>query len=147
MKTITKYQANDGSEWSNPEDAEKRDALCVKVDAAMQPLGTVPKDVSDGNGWLQHDLETVNRAKDAIMEICQSEGFAESFAAFKNKGRDCHPLSVIGRVLDDFGGPLNRAWNRFCRIDLQGREHQQPFFAYTNGPLPEHVCIEDRRIK
>lgn len=144
MKTITKYQSLDGSEWTFPNKAAARDALCLKVDAAMLPLGDVPQGVKDGKGWLQHDLETVNQAKDAIMEICRAEGFAEHFPAFKHPGRECHPLSVIGRILDDNGGPLNKAWGRFGCIDAQGREHQQPFYAYTNGPLPEHVCVESR---
>jgi hypothetical protein len=144
MKTITKYQALDGSEYTDLNKAAARDALCLKVDAAMQPLGDVPQGVKDGKGWLQHDLETVLKAKDAILEICREEGYADSFPVFKNPGRECHPLSVIGRILGDNGGPLNKAWGRFGRIDAQGREHQQCFYAYTNGPLPEHVCVESR---
>ncbi len=141
MKQITKYQAVDGSEWTVKDDAEKRDALCEKVARVMSTLEDPPQGVKDGKGWFQHSLEAVNQAKDAIMEICRQEGFAEHFPAFNNPGRDCHPLSVIGRILNDYGGPLDKAWARFARIDGQGREHQQPFYAYTNGPLPEHVCV------
>ena len=124
--------------------AGDRDALCAKVDAVMAPLGDVPQHVKDGKGWLQHNLETVNKAKDGILDLCRDAGLDDDFPAFRNKGRDCHPLSIIGRILNDRGGPLDKAWNRFCRIDTQGREHQQPFFAYTNGPLAEHVCVETR---
>lgn len=144
MKTITKYQSNDGAEWADPIEAQKRDALCLKVEAAMKPLGGVPQAVVDGRGWLQHDLETVNKAKDAILEICREEGYAKTWKVFDSPGRECHPLSVIGRILDDNGGPINEAWRRFGRIDEKGREHQQAFYAYTNGPLPAHMCIESR---
>ena len=144
MKTITKYQSIDGAEWTDPENAKSRDALCEKVDSAMLDLGNVPQAVKDGKGWLQHDLETVNRAKDAILEICRSEGYAKSFEVFKSKGRECQALSVIGRILDADGGPLNKAWDRFKRTDQMGREHQQCFYADTNGPLPEHSCVESR---
>lgn len=144
MKTITKYQANDGTEWTDPNKAAERDALCGKVDAAMAPLGDTPQAVKDGEGWLQHDLETVNQAKDAILEICRAEGFAKSFPVFGHKGREIHPRSSISRILDDFGGPLCTAWNRFGRIDEQGREFDQCYYAYTNGPRPEHVCVETR---
>jgi hypothetical protein len=147
MKTITKYQSIDGSEWNDAMDALKRDYLCELVRSAMAPLGDTPQDVQNGKGWLQHDLETVNLAKDAILDICRAEGFAKNFTAFKSAGRECHSLSIIGRILDDCGGPLNEAWNRFARIDTQGREHQQPYFAYTNGPLLEHVCVESRVTK
>lgn len=144
MKTITKYQSIDGSEWDDFLKASNRDDLCLRVNAAMMPLGDVPMAVQDGKGWLQHDLETVNEAKDAILDICRSEGFDKNFTAFRSKGRECHPLSIIGRILNDCGGPLDKAWGRFGRIDDQGREHQQCYFAYTNRPLPEHVCVEVR---
>lgn len=145
MESIIKYRSNDGSEHRTEEAALKRDVLhsqCVEI---MAPLGEVPAGVTDGKGWLQHDLETVNTCKDQVLELCRTEGLDKHFPAFKNHGRDCHPMSIIGRILDDTGGPLSAAWSRFACIDPQGREHQQPYFAYTNGPLPEHACIEDRR--
>ncbi len=144
MKQITKFKSNDGEEWLTKGQAIERDRLDAKVKKAMKPLGDIPEGVSDGKGWLQHNLETVKKAKDDILDICRDEGMDKSFPAFKSKGRDCHPLSIIGRILDDNGGPLNHAWSRFCRIDEKGREHQQPYFAYTSGPDKSHVCIEDR---
>ncbi len=144
MKTIAKYQADDGSEWNSQQQAEVRDVLYAKVKAAMAPLGEVPEAVWDAKGWLQHDLETVNKAKDDILDICRAEGFAERFNCFKD-GRKLHSLSVIGRILSDNDGPLCDAWMRFCRIDLQGREHQQTYHAYTEQPPPPYPCIEDRR--
>lgn len=144
MRIITKYQSTDGSEWDDPAKASQRDALCSLVDAAMAPLGSVPKEVEDGKGWLQHDIEVVHQAMDDILEICRGEGYDKSFPVFKHRGRECHPRSVIGRILDDNGGPLARAWSRFNRIDEQGREHQQSYYAYTAGPRPEHVCVESR---
>lgn len=139
MTPITKYQADDGSQWNNEEDALKRDALCKKVDAVMLPLGKTPKGVKDGKGWMQHNPERVLRARDGILDICREQGFGHE--VFKKRGRDCHPMSFIGRYLDDVGGPLNTAWQRFCRIDEHGREHQLPYFAYTSKPDPEHVCV------
>ena len=145
MKTITKYIADDGSEHSDADAALRRDALVRKVAEAMQPLGEVPQDVQRGKGWLHHDLETVYQAKDRILDICREEGWANHFPVFKNRGRDCHPGCVISRILNDNGGPLDAAWSRFYRIDELGREHQQGYYAYTAGPAPDHVCVEDRR--
>ncbi len=155
MKTITKYQTTDGCEFTDQDKAATHEELCLKVQAAMLPLGDVPRAVQDGKGWLQHDLETVLQAKDDILEICRAQddileicraqGYAEHYPVFNNPGRECHPLSIIGRILNAFSGPLDTAWSRFARIDAQGREHQQRYYAYTNGPHPEHVCVEDRR--
>jgi len=144
MNTITKFKADDGTEFNSVTDCAEYELLCAKVDKIMAPLGDVPKEVEAGEGWLQHDLETVNVAKDAILQLCRNEGFANSFDYFKARGRDCHPLSIIGRILSDNDGPLADAWGRFGRIDPSGREHQQCYFAYTNGPDKSHICVEDR---
>lgn len=146
MKTITKYKANDGTEWNDEASALKRDNLVAQVDAVMAPLGTVPKRVTDGEGWLQHDPEVVIAAKQGILDLCKPD-FAKAFPQFNEPAEKVHPLSIIGRILDDApDDPRSRAWNRFCRIDPQGREHQQCYFAYTDGPAADHVCIEDRRV-
>lgn len=148
MKQIIRYKADDGSEHSTAKAAEARDKLAAQVNQAMAPLGAplgaLSEDVESGKGWIQHNLETVLRAKDAIIEICRAQGYAEHYPVFNNPGRDIHPLSIVGRVLDDNGGPLNLAWSRFCRIDEKGREHQQCYYAYTAGPDKRHICVEDR---
>jgi hypothetical protein len=144
MNKITKYKSTDGSEWDTEAVCVERDELCAQVNEAMAPLGDVPEGVNAGKGWLQHDPETVLQAKDAILEICREDKYLSSLPAFSGPGRACHPLSIIGRILDDCGGPLGTAWNRFCRIDSQGREHQQCYYAYTSGPARDHVCLEDR---
>lgn len=144
MQSVIKFKADDGSEWSTEVAALKRDRLCARINQAMRPLGPANPLMRAGKGWVQHDLETVNRCKDAIVEICLEEGLGKSFPVFNNKGRNIHPLSVAGRILDDYGGPLNEAWNRFCRIDPKGREHQQCYFAYTGGPDTNHYCVENR---
>ena len=146
MRLINKYQANDGSEWPTEELALKRDQLHAAVATAMAPLGDTPQAVEYGKGWLQHDPETVAQAKDDILTLCRAHlNLAAQYPAFKAQGRDCHPLSIVGRVLDDVGGPLGKAWSRFCRIDPEGREHQQCYYAYTAGPDCDHYCVEDRR--
>jgi hypothetical protein len=146
MKTILKYRADDGSEHNTESAAQERDALCAAVDTAMSPLA-IPHDLQEhierGKGWFQHDLATVHACREAILQICRDRGFAEHYPAFNQHGRDVHPLSIIGRILSDSDGPLDVAWRRFCRIDQQGREHQQCYFAYTAGPSDEHVCLNE----
>ncbi len=144
MKQLIQFQADDGSIHQNPASALKRDRLFARVQGVMSWLGSTPKGVEDGNGWIHHDLATVNKVKDALFDICREEGFHENFKIFKEQGSTVHAHSIAGRILDDNGGPIARAWSRIGRIDEQGREHQQAYYA-LNMPRPEHFCVEDRR--
>lgn len=144
MKEITRYQANDGSTWSTVSEALTRDNLLAAVNIVMAPLGDTPRAVEDGKGWLQHDLAVVTKAKQGILDLCKPQ-YAQAYPVFNEPAEKVHARSVIGRILSEDNGPLGDAWNRFTRIDLEGREHQQCYYAYTAGPAPEHVCIEDRR--
>lgn len=139
----TKFVSTDGSEWDTEEAAIKRDNLVERVNQIMQPLGPIHPDVEDAKGWVQHDLEVVNTAKDEFLDLCRELKYNEDFPAFNS--RDSHPLSTIGRIISDLGGPLDTTWTRFCCIDVQGREHQKPYFAYFCGPYGDHYCVEDRR--
>lgn len=143
--TVIRYRSEDGSEWKSEVEAIKQDTLLLKIQIAMFPLGDVPIDVKDGKGWLQHDLSVVNKAKQGILDLCKEEGFSEDWPQFNEPADKVHPLSIVGRILDDSGGLLSDAWRRFGRIDVDGREHQQCYYAYTSEPEPEHICIEDRR--
>jgi len=139
LRTITKYQANDGSEYNNAAAAYARDLLLVETETVMSQLGEIPEDVKSGKGWLQHKINNVNRCRKAILKLCifYLPDYSDIFHG--NPGRN----SYVGRILDDNGGPLCDAWNRLCCIDDHAREHQQQYFA-NNGPEPDHMCIESR---
>jgi hypothetical protein len=147
MEKVIQYKTIDGKIFRDPDEATRHERLFKRIQLAMEPLGQIPEGVRDGKGWLQHDLEVVNAAKDMVIQICVDEGYANHYPVFNNKGRDIHPCSIVGRILDDCDGPLSDAWSRFRKIDIDGREHQQPFFAYGGGPDKDHVCIEDRTKK
>lgn len=135
MQAIVKYRSLDGSEWKDEVSAVKRDSLHLLCEAAMAPLGEVPEAVKDGKGWLQHDPETVTRCKQLILDLCKEEGYGKHFKAFNEPAEKVHPLSIVGRVLSDDNGPLSTAWNRFSRIDAEGREHQQCLLRLQGGPV------------
>ena len=145
MQILTKYRAEDGSEYETEAACLERDALMQRVAASMQPLQIPSKGMQEGvdrgKGWYQHNPETVVACRDAILVLCCAAKMNEHYPVFNSRGPAVHPLSIIGRILDDYGGPLNKAWCRFCRIDPLGREHQQCYFAYTAGPEPQHVCL------
>ena len=145
MKAITRYQAVDGTEFPTEHQCREYEQLRLLVAGVMSYLGTIPDEVKDGKGWLQHDPETVVRCRVGIIRLCRSMPQFDSFPVFRHEpAAEIHPNSSAGRILDDTGGPLSEAWYRFRCIDDQGREHQQPYFA-INGPDDNHECIEDRR--
>jgi hypothetical protein len=145
MKTQTVFVANDGSRFDTELAALKYETLLVEIKEAMKPLGSVPRNVKDGKGWVQHKQTNVLQAKRAILKLCLPvfKGFDDLYKAAKDNPDSVHPMGLAGRVLDDSNSPLSTPWHRFCCIDSEWREHQQPYFA-INGPKGYHVCIEDR---
>lgn len=147
MKAITQYKTDDGTIYTTEAAALAHERLSAKIQKAMEPLKLTAKtnnNVRDGKGWVQHRIETVIHCRDSILDLCCDEGFAKSFPVFKHRGAKVHPMSIIARILNDNGGPLDVVWNRFCRIDEKGREHQQAYYA-MNGHEEGQVCVEDLR--
>jgi len=143
MEQVIKYKAKDGGIFNSSTECQEHELLCYQVQQAMAPLGDCPEAVANGKGWLQHSPQTVIACRQAIMDICVARGMAKTFHVFNLPAKDVHPMSMIGRILDDYGGPLGHAWYRVRRIDEKGREHQQPYYA-LNGPDKEQICVEDR---
>lgn len=145
MIAITKFKTDDGTEFSSEEKAVAHERLCQQVRDAMRPLdipAPLLKRVSDGEGWYQHDIETVYAVREAILALARPK-YAKNYPVFNANGRTVHPLSSIGRILSDCDrhDPIGNAWSRFANIDATGREHQQCYFAYTAGPSVDHVCL------
>lgn len=134
---ITKYETSDGRQFDSPQDAESHETLTLRVREIMRPLdipAAIQEKIDAHKGYYQHDIESVYAAREGILAICREEKMDEHYPAFKHHGREVHPLSIVGRILDDHGGALNDGWRRFAKIDPQGREWQQCFYAYTQTP-------------
>ena len=98
MKEITKYVAKDGVEFYNQQECMEYETLIMKVDNIMSWLPKRPP----GDGYYQHDIDDVNRAKLDILNICKEN--------IDHK-------------------PLEKAWYRISCIDKYYREWDQPYFA------------------
>jgi hypothetical protein len=134
VKQITKYQANDGSEWDTEDGAIQRDQMIEEVDRIMEPLGKRPT----GHGeFVQRDLRTVTIITAALFEIADRDGVLKWWIDGQRKahGRTTRQLihythpSWFLRMLDGNHDPLERAYGRLCCIDKRGREWDQPYFA------------------
>jgi len=135
MKAITKYRAEDGSEWTTATEAGARDRLCGEVADAMGPLIARPTDCDYGNGdgFVQQDRTVALAAKQRLLDLAAR---ISSYGVFKLPAEQVHPMGVAGRILDDMGGPISRAWWRFQCMDAEWREWGQPYFAIHGSDKP-----------
>lgn len=137
MLAITKYRALDGSEWNSSGECVARDTLVNAVKDAMSSLALPPRKI-EPEEYFQHDPTAVVDCRCRILKLAAKE--FPSFDCFRHEPpSEVHPRGIVGRILDDCGGPINTAWGRFMRIDDQGREWEQPYYA-ING-APKAVCI------
>lgn len=106
--------------------------ISEEVERALRPLGARP--LLEWRQYRQHPVVAVDLVKHALVALAERESPAIREVMEKARAQgltniDAHPFSIIGRILDDMGGPLNAAWGRLMCIDEQGREWPQPYFA------------------
>ena len=138
MKTVTMYEAADGSRYTKAKQATIRDMIIEKVEEAMAPLGPQFKDegchFANGRGWIKHDPAKVKEVKRALIEVGKGPlgWWYDKQLKLHGKTLDdlmtCHG-SWFGRMLDGSCAPLERAWSRMCCITEDGREFGQPYYA------------------
>ena len=124
MKTVTRYQAADGSIHPTEKEALKRDRIVGKVRRIMKPLGVIPKEkgcgFANGDGYIQHNIVDVRLAKIKLIAYGQE--------IFGNEG----PVSFnyMGRVFSDYNiDVFYNAWVRLACHDEMGREWGQQYYA------------------
>lgn len=133
MKTVTRYEANDGSEWTKEADARARDQLIAEVSDVMSVLPKPPRDALDGGkAYFQHSPANVLAAQAGLAR------------AYLKRWKDCngHIQWVIdadkpaggtffGRILSDgdMARPIWGGWSRIECIDSRFREWEQPYFT------------------
>lgn len=110
MKSITVYEANDGSRWNDETKAYERDALIAEAKAFLLSLGMRdhPLGVGFGNGdgYVQQPADIRGKL----------------LAWLKEKGANRDSDGPIGKVM----------WQLHC-IDEQDRQWGQPYFAINPG--------------
>jgi len=145
VKPVTRYQANDGTLFLTEEDAVKRDELLASIAQAMAPLGGTRDDMAAG--WIQHAPINVFEAKRALLLLARpifAVNYPNIAKAIDTDPASVHPHSGVARILSEENTPISKAWDRLGRIDDEGREHSQSYYA-MHGPNPQHACLEDRR--
>lgn len=140
MKTITKYKADDGSEWDSAEKCVAREQMIVGVEKAMAVLKPHPTNLN-WDGYVQHDQETLLECKRSLFKISNQKGVlkwwidkqkVEHGKTEKDLIEDCHP-SYFLRMLDGGNRPICSGYSRLAAIDENLREWNQPYFALNPG--------------
>jgi hypothetical protein len=133
MKTIESYEAVDGTKFHDR-------AQCERYEADLRRIAhiKIPNSKLDHGKYKQHDVESLLAIKRALWTAVL-EKYGERWPEWRGwKADDVHPMSVVGRCLDDCSGPIERAWAQLARFNfLLGREYDQPYFALNPNEAVE----------
>ena len=130
MKKITKYRADDGTEFNSEAEAVNHDALCLEIKEVMSELPKRPSNgckFENGEGFIQHQPHVFFGVRHALLAI--GKRYIElGWIDQAIKDRNIHPSWVI-RLFDERCPALSRAWYRIMCTDKKLREWGQPYFA------------------
>lgn len=134
MKEITKYVADDGTEFSTWQDCSAHESLCIEIANIMSVLDWAKLESEE---YIQHDENIFLGVRRQLLYV------AKRFTTMPwiQESIDdptVHP-SWAGRIIDDLNKPLNHAWFRIMCVDSQHREWQQPYYASNTPENPKKV--------
>lgn len=143
MIAVTKYKAEDGTEFGDPKKCADYEASCMRIADIMSQLHPKPDtcDFSNGSGFIQHNPEAVRAV---TIALCQE---AQRFTDHKwlqetIDNPEVHP-SWVGRLIGEYDhSAINSAWYRISCIDKQGREWGQPYYR-EHSKKAEQVCLNN----
>ncbi len=142
MRQVTKYKANDGSEFTDAAECIKHERNCADADEIMSKLPTKPNtcDFSNGGGYLQHDKDTFLVVRNKFCEFAKRYTDHKWIQDTIDNGMDAHP-SWVGRMIDECAPrSISKLWYRFMCVDSEFREWGQPYYA-DNPDKADQTCL------
>jgi hypothetical protein len=126
-ETVTAYVANDGARFKTQEQCVEYETELHKVEPIISQL---PRSNPPHGMYVQHDAEPLRRIRRLLWTLVL-EKLGDEYPNWKlHVADDLAPFSVVDRVLDDYTGPLARAWKMLRFFDFAtGREYDQPYFV------------------
>lgn len=122
-ETVTEFVCADGTRFRNSDKAEAYEIELSAVNQIMAKCPVVQLEDGEYFVWPKELLMSIRR--DLWARVLEKYG--ESYP--KWSPTVC-PMGTVGRVLDDFSGPLESAWSRMMRWDFDlGREYEQTYFV------------------
>ncbi len=136
MKTITKYIADDGTEFRDELKCLEHEALCSEIADVMSVLPRRPDNdgcrFANGGGYIQHEAGTLMTVRDRLLRIAQR--FTKDPSIQKElDGRAVHESHVQYAINAMCPKVLIDAYNRISYTDpWTAREYGQMYFR--NNP-------------
>lgn len=122
MKQITKFQANDGSEFLTEKECQDWEAYLLVAAAVDQIL---PKKELNSTEFIQHSPTQVQGFLTGMAQLVKMR-HGQKYADMLIDNRH----GFIGRYIDDSGDRvLGKLMYRLLSIDFKCREWQQIYFA------------------
>jgi len=147
MKTITKYQAEDGKEFTSIAECVEYDGIINNVKLIMADLPQRPDETGcsfeNGGGFIQHDKANLNRVRTNLLRQINKH-IKHNWIDQAIEDESIHH-SWVGRLVSDYSiPPFEKAWYRFMCIDNQGREWGQPYFASNPEKSKNQTCLNTK---
>lgn len=127
MKQIIRFEANDGSIFTDREECLNYESLCLNLDNAMRFLK--PRVPLDDDKYTQHGMGTVRSVRNKVVRIIGdymdiNEHHIEG--AIKSE----HNQTMFTRIVSDSGNKkANSVLYRLMCMSLDtDREYSQPYF-------------------
>ena len=137
MRTLTIYEASDGSRHETEVSCLKYEAVIKEVADVMSKLRPRPSDdgcaFSNGHGYLQHPKDAFLGAQRELLRIARRSFRADEFREhFEHALQADAPVGLrfVSRAISECcPAPVDGAWRRLCCVDQQFREWGQPYYA------------------
>jgi len=144
MKTIAKYVADDGKEFTSEIKCIAHETACKVATEIMGELHARPDDCafSNGSGFIKHDTGAVRDVKVAFLKFVKlAYEIDHKWIQQTIDDPDGVDSSWVDRIVGEYAATtIYKHWSRFCCIDDSGREWGQPFYV-KNPHEAKQVCL------
>ena len=132
MRTITKYEADDGTTFDNQADAWEYEHLMINLSNAMGCLH--PERELEGEEYIQHTEGAVRLARDQVIDVI-ANCLGMSGGTVEGAKEASHNHTIFGRFVDDSNNKAcSAAWTRFMSMNPRNdREYSQPFYMLQDS--------------
>ena len=153
MKTITMYEANDGSIHATQTRAVERDVMIEQCEAIIEGLPPVPDSTSWSNGdlgYMQHDPALIVEIRQRLYEFVEPLLKDWIDLQINKHGLTKEQLLWVdpfwfSRLLDTSKyDPLHKICSRLSCINRDGREYGQPYFARNPKECKQEVYCDSK---
>ena len=126
-ETVIEFVATDGRRFRNADACVTHEREVMAVAPIMAKL---PKPRPRHGEYIQRVVRVLRRVKRDLFGL-MLEKYKERFPEWSGLDPDAvHPRSFVGRVAEDNGGAIDRAWSELARYDFDsGREYDQLYFV------------------